>query len=100
VDFFDMVSEADFRKAIRESAEVNRGLDELAAEVKSYWQEIAPKDTGNYAAHTKVRKTKDKDGTPIRRVSNNHPAAHIIEYGSSKTPKFAVRAKVEGHFGD
>jgi hypothetical protein len=31
----------------------------------------------------------------MRRVSNNHPVAHIIEYGSNDTPKFAVRARVE-----
>lgn len=98
MDFFDMVSEDDFRKAVREDAEVNRGLDELATEVKAYWQQIAPKDTGRYAASIRVRKAKDKDGNPIRRVTNNHVAAHIIEYGSKDTKKFAVRARVATHF--
>jgi hypothetical protein len=96
--FFDMVSEDEWRKAVRESAEVNQGLDEKAAEVKAYWQEIAPKDTGKYAGSIRVRKVKDKDGTPMRRVTNTDPVAHIIEYGSNDTPKFGVRARVEGHF--
>jgi hypothetical protein len=100
MDFHDMVSEDDLRKAIRNSAEVNAGLDKLAQEVKAYWQEIAPKDSGQYAASTRVRKVKDKDGTPMRRITNTHPAAHIIEYGSNDTPKFAVRARVAGHFGN
>lgn len=97
--FFDMISEDDFRKAVREDADVQAGLDELASEVKEYWQEVAPKDTGEYAASVKVRRVKrDADGNPMRRVSTSHPAAHIIEYGSNDTPKFATRAKVANHF--
>lgn len=93
-----MISEDDFLKAVREDAKVQAGLDELAQQVKSYWQEIAPVDTGEYAASLRVRKMKDRDGTPMRRVTNTHPAAHIIEYGSNDTPKRAVRARVENHF--
>lgn len=99
VEFFDMISEDDFLKAIRKDADVQRGLDELATEVKSYWQEIGPVDTGNYIGDIRIRKLRDKDGVPIRRVSNLDPASHIIEYGSNDTPKFGVRARVATHFG-
>lgn len=95
-----MISEDEFRKAIRHDADVQAGLDELANEVKAYWQGIAPVDTGEYAANTRIRKMRAKDGTPMRRVSNLDPAAHIIEYGSNDTKKFAVRARVGTHFGD
>jgi hypothetical protein len=64
VDFFDMVSEDDFKKAIRESAEVNRGLDELAAEVKRIGRRSRRKTPGTMRAHTKVRKKKDKRRDP------------------------------------
>lgn len=98
MQFFDMISEDDFLEAVRKDADVQRGLDELAQQVKSYWQEISPKDTGKYAGSIRIKKTKGKDGVPMRRVTNTDPIAHLIEYGTNDTPKFAVRAKVASHF--
>lgn len=96
-----MVSEEDFLKAVRASSEVNEELDKLAKEVQAYWRETAPIDSGEYAASVKVRRVKkDQQGYPMRRVSTTHPVAHIIEYGSNDTPKFGVRARVAGHFGN
>lgn len=100
MDFSELGLEGELLKAVRKDAGIQRGLDQLAKEVKDFWQEIAPVDSGQYAASVKIKKARDENGDPIRRVGTNHPAAHIIEYGSSDTPKFAVRAKVEGHFGD
>lgn len=99
MDFHDMISEEEWLKAIRHDADVQRGLDALATEVKGYWQEIGPVDTGAYIGDIRIRKLRDKDGVPIRRVSNLDPAAHIIEYGSKDTKKFGVRARVATHFG-
>lgn len=93
-----MFSEEDIAKAIREDAEVQRGLDELAEEVKAYWAQISPTDTHIYQNSLVIRKRRDKDGNPVRRVTNTDPKANLLEYGTNDTPKFAVRAKVEAAF--
>lgn len=100
MEFSEMVSPEELAKAIRTEGKIRVGLDVLAQQVKSYWQSIAPINSGRYAGSIRIKKAKDKEGNSIRRVGTNHPAAHIIEYGSNDTPAFAVRAKVEGHFGD
>lgn len=99
VSAFDDLVEG-FRVAVRRDAEIKAGLKKRAEEVKDYWQQIAPIDTGEYAGSIRIREMKDRDGTPMMRVTAFDPAAHIIEYGSEDTPKFATRAKVASHFHD
>jgi hypothetical protein len=95
VDFLD-----ELRRSIRDDAEVKQGLDDLAKEALAYCKENSPIESGDFAAGWRIGRTKkDKDGNPIRRITNTSPGAVSIEYGTSDTPKHGVIARAETHFG-
>jgi len=88
------VSDSELAKHIRESAEVDAGINKfMETEVVPYWKSIAPVDSGAYAASVKVKK-KAKGGKGI--VAATIWYAHIVEFGSGsdskgKSPRFVPR---------
>ena len=89
------VSDAEFDEAMR-SDEVLRGKIELAEKAAEYWRSVSPVDTGEYRDHVKVV----VDGDDVQIINDDDKAAYI-EYGtggSSPTPEFAPRAKVQARF--
>ena len=82
------ISDEEVAKAIRESVEVNTGIDEFVEkEVIPFARSISPVDTGKYAASWKLKK-KAKNGKAV--VGPTAWYAHIIEFGSGADKKNRV----------
>lgn len=79
------ISDAEVEKAIRESVEVNAGIDEFVEkQVIPFARSISPIDSGKYAASWKLKK-KAKGGKAV--VGPTAWYAHIIEFGSGADKK-------------
>ncbi len=79
------ISDEEVAKAIRESVEVNAGIDEFVEkEVIPFARSISPVDTGKYAASWKLKK-KAKGGKAI--VGPTAWYAHLIEFGTGADKK-------------
>lgn len=94
------ISDAQLMAHIRNSAEVDAGLNDfMENEFIPYARELAPVDTGDYAAGIKVtQRAKGGRGE----VSATNWKSHFIEYGTggdTPTPELAVMAKTVEHFG-
>lgn len=94
-----------FLNDIKDAAKNENVTDQLVEyaedEIAPYWRAIAPvgdpaKDphSGFYRDSIEVQRR----GGKVYVVATD-PKAHIIEWGSEKTPEFGCRAKVEAHFG-
>jgi hypothetical protein len=98
------VSDEEFTRALRESAEVDSMLDEKMREVVDYARSVAPVETGAYAAGIKVTK-KARHGRG--EVAATDWKSHWVEYGTSApehhgggpTPAFGVMEKTAARFG-
>ncbi|OFB37973.1 hypothetical protein BA059_16895 [Mycolicibacterium sp. (ex Dasyatis americana)] len=103
---------AEIERLIRRDGELRVDTEEFAEEVRDHWREIAPVDSGEYAASVHVEKRKDRRGLPHYWVGTRDWKAHFIEYGTgddptdskspfgpnTPTPEFAPAAKTEAHF--
>lgn len=79
------ISDEEVARAIRESVEVNAGIDEFVEkEVIPFARSISPVDSGKYAASWKLKK-KAKGGKAV--VGPTAWYAHIIEFGSGADKK-------------
>ncbi|MCV7434816.1 HK97 gp10 family phage protein [Mycolicibacterium bacteremicum] len=94
------ISDAELKKAISESAEVDAELNRfMKDEVVPYWKSVSPVDEGRYAASIKVTK-KAKGGKG--EVGATNYKAHWIEFGTGDpgpTKASAPGEKTAQHFG-
>jgi len=82
------ISDAEVAKAIRESVDVNLGIDEFVEkEVIPFARSISPVETGKYAASWKLKK-KAKGGKAI--IGPTAWYAHLIEFGTGADKKNRV----------
>ena len=82
------VSDAEVEKAIRESIQVNLGIDEFVeGELIPFARSISPVDSGKYAASWKLKK-KAKNGKAVAGPTAWY--SHIIEFGSGVDKKNRV----------
>lgn len=80
------ISDEEVAKAIRESVEVNAGIDEfIESEVIPFARSISPVDSGKYAASWKLKK-KAKNGRAL--VGPTAWYSHFIEFGTGADKKF------------
>lgn len=80
------VSDAEVAKAIRESVEVNAGIDEFVEkELVPFARSISPVDSGKYAASWKLKK-KAKNGKALAGPTVWY--SHLIEFGTGADKKF------------
>lgn len=95
------ISDSELAKHIRDSAEVDAGINEfMANEVVPYWKANSPVDSGEYAASVKVVK-KAKKGRGV--VAATAWYAHLLEFGTGgdkkvKKRKGKRRIKVDGRW--
>lgn len=94
------VSDSEVAKALRESAEVDAGLNEfMKNEIVPYGRSISPVDSGKYAASWKIIK-KAKKGRGV--VGPTDFKAHWVEFGTGSpgpTDAHAAVQKTAEHFG-
>lgn len=83
------VSDSQLAQHIRESAEVDAGVNEfMENQVVPYWKSASPVDSGKYAASVKVvRKAKRGRGV----VAATAWYAHFIEFGTGADKKTKKR---------
>lgn len=80
------VSDEEAAKAIRESVEVNLGIDEFVeGELIPFARSISPVDSGKYAASWKLKK-KAKNGKALAGPTVWY--SHLIEFGTGADKKF------------
>lgn len=94
--------EAEIRRKLRAQAEVERGVQEQAEDVRDYWRSISPVDEGAYAASIHVEKRPPVDGLPRRAVVADNWKAHFLEFGTGEpgpTPALNLSAKAAARFG-
>lgn len=94
------VTDEDIKKALRESAEVDAGINEFMTEqVIPYGRSVSPVDEGRYAASWKVMQ-KAKNGRGL--VGPTDFKSHWIEFGTGDpgpTRAAAPAQKTARHFG-
>lgn len=90
-DFIDPDVIAEY---LETSEDILAGKMALAQEVVDYAQSIAPVDSGDYKAGIRVRRY-GKSGVGIEFSDD---ASSFVEYGTAKTPEFAVMRKSIEHF--
>ena len=73
-------------------------VDEYAERMRAYAISISPEDSGEYKESFEITKVDRPDGLPGRSLTNTDPKAHLIEYGTERTPEFAVLARTAEHF--
>lgn len=90
---------AQIEAAIREQEKtaIEAAVDETALRMRSYAEAISPVDTGEYSNSFAITKGV-RDGLPTRTLSNTDPIAALIEFGTDRTPEFAVLAKTAAEF--
>lgn len=89
------VSDEEVSKAIRESVDVNAGIDEFVEkEVIPFARSISPVRTGKYAASWKLKK-KAKAGKAL--VGPTAWYSHFIEFGTGADKKFTKPNKDGEH---
>ncbi|GAA2436149.1 HK97 gp10 family phage protein [Mycolicibacterium llatzerense] len=82
------VSDEEVAKAIRESVEVNLGIDEFVeGELIPFARSISPVDSGKYAASWKLKK-KAKNGKALAGPTVWY--SHLIEFGTGADKKNRV----------
>lgn len=94
--------EAEIRRKVRDQAEIDRGVQEQAEDVRDYWRDNAPVDEGAYAASIHVERRPSIDGMPRRAVVADDWKAHFIEFGTGEpgpTRAHNLAAKTAAHFG-
>lgn len=80
------VSDEEVARAIRESVEVNAGIDEFVeGELIPFARSISPVDSGKYAASWKLKK-KAKNGKALAGPTVWY--SHLIEFGTGADKKF------------
>jgi len=90
-DFIDPDVIAEY---LETSEDILAGKMALAQEVVDYAQSIAPVDSGDYKAGIRVRRY-GKSGVGIEFSDD---ASSFVEYGTAKTPEFAVMRRSIEHF--
>lgn len=79
------MSDSEFEKHLRESAEVDAGIDKfMAEEVIPYGRSVSPVDTGKFAASWKIMK-KAKNGKGV--VGPTAWYSHFVEFGTGPDKK-------------
>ena len=90
-DFIDPDVIAEY---LETSEDILAGKMALAQEVVDYAQSIAPVDSGDYKAGIRVRRY-GKSGVGIEFSDD---ASSFVEYGTAKTPEFAIMRTSIEHF--
>ena len=91
----------EIERKIRADAEVRRQARDFADDVKDYWRDISPVDTGAYAASVHTERRPDVRGLPQFWVGTRIWYAHFVEFGTGEpgpTTEFAPAAKTAHHF--
>lgn len=78
------ISKDELEQMIRDSAEVDDGLNEFMGEVVEYWRSVSPPDDPTYKASVKVTKKAKKGRGKVGATSWR---AHFVEYGTKADSK-------------
>lgn len=104
--------EAEIRRKVRDQAELISDTKDQAEKVRDHWRNIAPVDSGAYAASIHIEQRPPIEGLPRFAVVAGDWKAHFIEFGTgpdtkegspfgqdTPTPEFAPAAKTAAYFG-
>ena len=90
----DFIPQAEIDAHLANDEDILAGKMALAQEVVDYAQSIAPVDSGDYKAGIRVRRY-GKSGVGIEFSDD---ASSFVEYGTEKTPEYAIMRKSIEHF--
>jgi hypothetical protein len=76
---------------------MQREMQQVAEQVKSKAEAIAPRDSGQYAASFRVEVGVREDNSRAQaKVINDDPIASYVEWGTSRTPRHRVLGRAAG----